>query len=88
MLTYKLSRYCLLALHAGMPILCTIVCTMVYMSGDSPFIARRVNRVPLCPDRLHPLVSGFDIYPMFQFRASITESGPVLNQYCVFGMDS
>ena len=25
---------------------------------------------------------------MFQFRASGTESDPVLNQYCVFGMDS
>ena len=38
----------------------TNVCTMVYMSADSPFIARRVNEVPLCPDRLHPLVSRFD----------------------------
>ena len=30
------------------------------MSGDFPFIARRVNKVPLCPDLLHPLVSRFD----------------------------
>ena len=25
---------------------------------------------------------------MFQFRASVADSGPILNQYCVFGMDS
>ena len=25
---------------------------------------------------------------MFQFRASVADSGPVINQYCVFGMDS
>ena len=25
---------------------------------------------------------------MFQFRASVADGGPVLNQYCVFGMDS
>ena len=25
---------------------------------------------------------------MFQFRDSVADSGPVLNQYCVFGMDS
>ena len=25
---------------------------------------------------------------MFQFRASVADSGPVLNQYCVFGMNS
>ena len=25
---------------------------------------------------------------MFQFRASIADSGPVLNQWCIFGKDS
>ena len=25
---------------------------------------------------------------MFQFQASVADSGQVLNQYCVFGMDS
>ena len=25
---------------------------------------------------------------MFQFPARVADSGPVLNQYCVFGMDS
>ena len=25
---------------------------------------------------------------MFQFRASVADSGPVLKQYCVFGMHS
>ena len=60
LLTCKVSRYYLLALYGSRPIIGTNVCTMVYMSGDSPFIARRANRVPLCPDRLLPLVSRFD----------------------------
>ena len=34
--------------------------SIVYTSSDSPFIARRVNRVPLCLDLLHPLDSRFD----------------------------
>ena len=34
-------------------------CWVVYMTGDSPFIARRVNRAPLCAEWLHPLVSRF-----------------------------
>ena len=25
---------------------------------------------------------------MFQFKASVADSGPVLDQYCVFGVDS
>ena len=25
---------------------------------------------------------------MFQFRASVADSGPILNQYCLYGMDS
>ena len=25
---------------------------------------------------------------MFQFQVSVADSGPVLNQYCEFGMDS
>ena len=32
---------------------------MVCVASDSSFIARRVNSVPLCPHRLHPLVSRF-----------------------------
>ena len=32
----------------------------IFTSGDSPFIARRVNRVPLCPDWLYRLVSRFN----------------------------
>ena len=47
-------------LHGSGPIIGSNVCSIVYMSGDSPFIARRVNRVPLCPDPLHPLVSRFE----------------------------
>ena len=47
-------------LHGSRPIIGSNVCTMLYTSGDSPFIARRVNRVPLCPDLLHPLVSRFN----------------------------
>ena len=34
--------------------------SIVGISGDSPFIARRVNRVPICLDLLHPLVSRYD----------------------------
>ena len=41
------------------PIIGSNVGSIVYTSGDSPLIAKRVNRVPLCPDLLHPLVSRF-----------------------------
>ena len=47
-------------LHNSRPIIGSNVGSMVDMSGDSPFIARRVNRVPLYPDLLHPLVSRLD----------------------------
>ena len=29
------------------------------MAADSPFIARMVNRAPLCAERLYPIVSRF-----------------------------
>ena len=38
----------------------TNVGSIVYTSGDSPFIARRVNRVTLCRDWLHRLVYRFE----------------------------
>ena len=47
---------------------------------------RRVNRAPLCEDRVHPLVSTFHnrnkyIYPMmFQFWTSVEDGGTTLNQ--------
>ena len=44
-------------LHGSWPIIGSNAGSIV---GDSPFIARRVNRTPLCPDLLHPLVSRFD----------------------------
>ena len=47
-------------LHGSRPIIGSNIDSIVEMSGDSPFIARRVNRVPLCPDLLHSLVSRFD----------------------------
>ena len=51
-------------LHGSRSIIGSNVGSKVDMSGDSPFIARRVNRVLLCldicPDLLHPLVSRFD----------------------------
>ena len=59
LLTCKVSRYCLLACTAVGLIIGSNVGSIVYMVGDSPSIARRVNRVPSCPDRLHPLVSRF-----------------------------
>ena len=66
--------------------------SIVGMSGDSLFIARRVKRGPLCPDLLHPLVSRFNnkntFIQSFKYRAGVANGGPVLNQYCVFGMDS
>ena len=52
-----MSRRGLHGLHSSWPIIGSNVGTMVYMAGDSPFIARRVNRRPLCPDPIHPLVS-------------------------------
>ena len=55
LLTCKVSRYYLLALHDRWPILGT----MVYMAGDSPSIARRANRAPLCAEWLHRLVTKF-----------------------------
>ena len=36
-------------------------CWVVYMAGDSPFIARRVNRAALCAEWLHPIVYRFQI---------------------------
>ena len=48
--TCKVSRYYLMALHGSRPLLGTNVCTMAYVAGDSPLIARRVNIVPLCAD--------------------------------------
>ena len=45
-------------MHGSWPIIGSNVGSIVDMSGDSPFIARRVNRV--CPDLLYPLVSRFD----------------------------
>ena len=44
-------------LHGSRPKIWFNVGLIVDMSGDSPFIARRV---PLCPDLLHPLVSRFN----------------------------
>ena len=39
LLTCKVSKYCSLALHGSRPIIRTNVGLMMYMSGDSPFIA-------------------------------------------------
>ena len=47
-------------LHGTRPIIGSNVGSIVDMSGDPPFIARRVNRMPLSPDLLPSLVSGFD----------------------------
>ena len=47
-------------MHGSWPIIGSNVGSIVDMLGDSPFIARRVNRVPLCPDLIYPLVSRFD----------------------------
>ena len=47
-------------LHGSRPIIGSNIGSIVDISGDSPFIAKRVNRVPLCPDLLHPLVSRFN----------------------------
>ena len=47
-------------MNRSMPIIGSNVGSIVCTSGDSPFIARRVNRVPLCPNLLYPLVSRFD----------------------------
>ena len=59
LLTCKLSRYYHSALHDSMPIIGSNVGSMVCVASDSPFIARSVNSVPLCPHRLNPLVSRF-----------------------------
>ena len=56
LLTCRVSRYYLLTLHGSTR---PILGTMVYMAGDSPFIAWRVNRAPLCAEWLHPIVSRF-----------------------------
>ena len=37
-------------LHGSRPIIGSNIGSIVDMSGDSPFIARRVDSVPLCPD--------------------------------------
>ena len=47
-------------LHGSRPIIGSNFGSIVDMSGESPFIARRMNRVPLYPDLLHPLVYRFD----------------------------
>ena len=62
---YLLSEQILpFGLHGSRPIIGSNAGSIVDMSGDSPFIGRRVNTVPLCPDLcpdlLHPLVSRFD----------------------------
>ena len=49
----------LFGLHSSRSIIGSNAGSIVYMSGDSPFIARTVNRLPLCLYRLHPLVSRF-----------------------------
>ena len=59
LLAQLLNRH-FIALHIISPLIGSNVGSIVDMWGDSPFIARRVNRVPLCPDLLHPLVPGFD----------------------------
>ena len=62
LLTCKVSRYCtmlffkckrqylltLQGLHGSTSIIESNVRSIVYTSSESPFIARRVNRVPLC----------------------------------------
>ena len=55
MLLFKFKRQYLLTckvrrLHGSRPIIGSNVGSIVYTSGDSPFIARRVDSLPLCPD--------------------------------------
>ena len=58
---YLLSEQILpFGLHGSRSLIGSNVGSIVYTSGDSPLIARKVNRVPLCPDWLHSLVSRFD----------------------------
>ena len=66
----------ILALYGSRPILCTNACIIVYVAGDPPFIARRVNRVPLCSDWFHPLVSRFHNKNTF---IKCFNSGPALH---------
>ena len=49
--------------------------------GPPPFIARRVNRVPLCPDLLHPLVSRFDNKNTFIICFNSGPASPTVAQY-------
>ena len=68
-------------LHGSGPIIGSNVGSIGDMSGDSPFIARRVNRVPLCPDLLQPLVSRFDNKNTFILCLNSEPASQTVEQY-------